>query len=164
MERELIQAEAELEQLLRQVDRALGQGGAGGSYGMGESMVQSTPAPHPVVANACAGAANRANAIRAQLGRTRSEATRGRLRAQAVTWLRNTSNGLLPVLGNFSVRDLDLLAGCMTRMEAVAGSTPPELRNLRGAIARRLGMPAGEAELEGEGEVFDWGKDTRTRG
>jgi hypothetical protein len=108
---------------------------------------------HPLIAEACRRLTNTAQYIRHRLQRRRRQ---GRdnpsLRHQGARTLEEVSRSFIGRLEPFSVRDLDTLAGCLTRLESVVRTTPPSLRQLRGELARRLGIP-GQAEALGEFEA-----------
>jgi hypothetical protein len=154
MERELMQAEAELERFLRHVHRAVGRPAA--AAGTGEFMAQPAPAPalHRDIANACQGATNAANNVARQSGPRRSAQATTAAKGDAARWLDNVSKSFLPVLGKYTDHDLNILSGCLYRVEAAVRSTPPSLVNLRRAMAGRLRVPAAEALFEDEGEAF----------
>jgi hypothetical protein len=142
---EISEGERQLERLLRRVDRTVYQ----------TEYEAESYAPHPEIAGVCTRATRAANNLRTQLQRA---AARGRpqreIRFQGAKWLSDTSNAFIGRLDRYHPRDLDRLAGCLTRVEAVVGLTPANLRRLRAAIAQRLRMPAGAAFYEGEGEIF----------
>lgn len=142
------EGEAELARIARWVDRTV----------MRSSREAQAAAPlHPEVASLCAAANTAAEHIRRGLAvAQRRGQPVTRLRRRAADWLNLHSSRMLRSLGNFSPRDLDVLAGCMTRVEAVAQTVPPNLARLRSAIAQRLNMPGMREALyeeEGEGEL-----------
>jgi hypothetical protein len=103
---------------------------------------ETSPIPHPDIADVCKRATHLAHNVRTQLRRAQ---TQGRsteyIRRKGVRWLNQVSGAHLNRLDQYHLRDLDRLAGCLTRVEAVVGDTPPNLRRLRAAIAPRLNMP-----------------------
>jgi len=129
--------EAELEQLLETAADAVEQ-----------SEFFSGMPINPEIAGVCTRATKAANNIRARLGRARARGRPQRelseIRRQGSKWLSDTSNAFINRLDRFHPNDLDRLAGCLTRVEAVVGWAPINLQRLRAAVSSRLGMPAAE--------------------
>ena len=126
-------AEAELEQLLRHADRAI--------YAA-ESEAETAYSPHPDITGVCIRATSVANNLRARIQRVRTSnpSTITSIQKRGAKWLSDVSNAYINRLDRYHPRDLDRLAGCLTRVEAVVRITPPNLRRLRATIANRLGM------------------------
>lgn len=130
--------EAELEHILRRVDRAVHQA-------MPEMEEQYTPSP--IIGNICRSASAFANQLRREMQRARTAPEQWRrkfviehVQRRGAVWINRISNQMLPNLGRFHPRDLDRLNGCLARVEAAIGKETIPLRRLRGAIAQRLGM------------------------
>lgn len=113
--------------------------------------------PHPDIAGVCTRATNAANNLRAHIRRAQAHWQHPsvilNIRRQGAKWLNDTSNAYFGRLDRYHPRDLDRLAGCLTRVESVIRITPPNLQRVRAAIARRLGMLQSEALYEDEGEA-----------
>lgn len=137
------EGEAELEQLLRQVDQSVRGGRA--EY--------ETPRVRPLIRSIC----GEARRIRSRLLSTPG-AARGRANVHARIWLTRTANRWpYERLRDLSRRDLDILAGCTYGVASALGEEPAPYRRLRSDIGRLLGVPAAEAE----GELI--GNDDRVR-
>jgi hypothetical protein len=114
--------------------------------------------PHPDITNVCLRATQVGDQIRVrvrQAGASGRPTRERNLRQRGARWLNDVGNAYAGRLDRYHPRDLDRLAGCLTRVESAVGITPPGLRRLRAEVARRLAMPATAlAEMEAEAEII----------
>ena len=123
--RRLRHAEAELEYLLRRVDRAVG----GAEF--------QVPPPNPEIADLCREATYLANRLRGQM-RGINPQERVRLRNEGSRWIRDKIREWRPRIGSLSVADLDGLNGCIGRVAHGIGQQPRRLRRFGQTSQRRM--------------------------
>jgi hypothetical protein len=122
-----------------------------GRPGREAEAVFETQAPYrhdPTIARICRDAGELANELRQAIqnvwsGRSspahRAIATE-RLRRKGTAWINHISNEMLPILKRFHPRDLDMLVGCIARVEHAIGREPVPFRRLKAAVKQILGI------------------------
>jgi hypothetical protein len=131
--------EAELEQLLEQADEAVSEA---------ELEWEAESGRSAEVVHSCRQAGQIADRLRQAIRRARAgghpfrrDFAIANIRRRGAAWVNRISNQMLPILGRFHPNDLDLLVGCLARVEhAIGGGTVP-LQRLKAAVRQRLGMP-----------------------
>ncbi len=99
----------------------------------------------PVLQRVCLDSSQLALRVRSALQQSRSRTgifQRGIVaegaRRKAARWLNQMSNRLLPILDRFPPRELDLLVGCLARVEHAIGQETLPFRRLKAAAAARM--------------------------
>ena len=123
--RRLSEAEAELEYLLRRVDRAVGD------------AEYEDPAANPEIVVLCREANDLANRLRDQM-RGANPQERVRLRNEGSRWIRDKTREWRPRIGSLSVADLDGLNGCIARVAHGIRQQPRRLRRFGQTSQRRM--------------------------
>jgi hypothetical protein len=93
--------------------------------------------PSPEVVRICRSAAERANRLRHERACATSTGELNRLRGQANHFVKRWGNQMAGKLPRMHPADIDLLIGCLARLEHAVGARLPALDGLRAAATRR---------------------------
>lgn len=118
--------EAELEQILRRVDRAIYPS---------EFEWEAESGPNQEILALCQEADRVANGLREALRENPGQ--RGNILKAGFRWIRDKTEAWRGRLGTLRVEDLDRLNGCISRVSSALGQDPERLRTLRQSIGRR---------------------------
>lgn len=146
--------EAELEALLRRVDDAVRGGASSAAAGEALAAPGRRPGPRrpqarggappgrprgqpagrsPEVGKVCGEASARVRRIERRWQTAQSDFERQRIPEDAEWWLNSIVNRMIPRLGRLPSPDVDLLVGCLARVEHAARTTLPSMNRLRAA-------------------------------
>jgi hypothetical protein len=122
--RRVNEAEAELEHILRRVDRVV----AGAQ----------SEAANPEIVSLCREANELANRLRQQISGASNPDEARRLRNEGFRWIRDKTNEWRRRMRSLSVADLDGLNGCIARVAHAVRQQPRRLRSFQQASQSRM--------------------------